>query len=120
MFGTNEVFYGYAFNAPRYSAGSLKTHVHQDGLFITEVFKNRFGPPTECWDLPTVLQFKQGFDTYYCEWGHPELEVYTGFTEYELEYYAIGYVASRAMKKALKAQEAEESASSAKEAAGQF
>lgn len=99
FFDNNRKFYAFEIQPGKYSADKLETRVREDGNFLTNLFKNKYGRPTQCFN-PGFFSIKNGYTAYLCKWSNKDLNIYTGLGTYESEYYAEGRVASKIMETA--------------------
>ena len=98
-FDHNGKFYSFNFSTKEVTANYIETKVHEDGGHLNNVFKAKFGEPSKCYSPPSVLGIEQGRVTYLCKWEHRDLEIFTGITVNDMNYYATGSVISKNMEK---------------------
>ncbi|MEW5897545.1 MAG: hypothetical protein AB1668_07665 [Nanoarchaeota archaeon] len=98
-FDHNKEFYSFTFSTSKKNALRLESEVYIDGQYLTDVFTNKYGKPSRCYK-PNILSISMGYVSYLCVWNHKSLEIYTGLTEYESEYYAVAIITSKKMEKA--------------------
>ncbi len=91
-------FYAFTFYTYPQSAQYLGTTVMPNGKYLTDIFKKKYGKPSQCFS-PSVLDIRTGYVAYLCRWRRKDLEIYTGVSESEFEYYVEGIVADKIMKK---------------------
>lgn len=72
----------------RYSASELKISVYSDADHLTEIFKDKYGKPTECFPKLTILDIRDYDVTYLCKWKQEDSEAYTAFSTSDFKYYA--------------------------------
>lgn len=93
-------FYSFTFFAGSMTAQYLKTDVMENGNYLKEVFKKKYGKPSQCFS-PSILNINEGYTSYLCIWKNKKLDIYTGVSEHELKYYALATVEDKSMKKKL-------------------
>ena len=98
-FDHNDKFYSFNFTTKEATANYIETKVHEPGEYLTNVFKVKFGKPSKCYSPPNILGVEQGSVTYLCKWEHRDLEIFTGITANNMNYYATGNVISKNMEK---------------------
>jgi hypothetical protein len=114
-FDHNDKFYFFRFRTEAVSANHLETKVYEEGDYLTNVFKAKYGKPSKCYKHPKILGIKQGKVAPLCLWEHSDLKIYTGITKSDKEYFAVGNVISKSMEeKYVKSKKQKESKGAAK------
>ncbi|MDA3916386.1 MAG: hypothetical protein PF690_05380 [Deltaproteobacteria bacterium] len=97
-FDHNDKFYSFQLSTEKVSANYLETKVYKDGKYITEIFKTKYGKSSKCYSNPNILKIRQGYISYLCKWEHNDLRIYTGISENNMKYYAVGMVTFKPME----------------------
>lgn len=117
-FDHKQRFYRFRFQTDHYSANYFDTTVQTDVAYIDDVFKNKYGKPTKCSNVK-FLFVRQGYITYKCQWTKPNMEIYTGITSYDAEYFTVAVVADKNLQQEydqhLKSQDAKGAAAGSKQ-----
>jgi hypothetical protein len=94
-FDQNNKFYSFHFETIHRIS---RSDAYGDGKYLTEVFTNKYGKPSQCYKL-NMLTIQKGYTSYLCKWNHKDVEIYTGFNIALGKTYAVAYVASKKLEK---------------------
>lgn len=100
FFDHNDKFYSYEISSSSEPATLFDSVVYDQGNFLTEIFKNKYGKPRKCFK-PKFLNVKSGSISILCEWGKKDAEIFTGFSfnASSFCYYATARVTDKKMDK---------------------
>ena len=119
QFDHKKDFYSFSFHTKKLTANKFDTQVLSDANNLTQVFKNKYGKPAECFE-PNFLFIKEGYISFACKWHHNDFKIFTGISVYESRYYAIGEVTSKKMEAGFESYKKQQEQKKAAEDAKKF
>jgi hypothetical protein len=120
-FSRDGKFHEFHFATTKRFAAELDPLVYDEGRYITEVFRHKYGGPEECFE-PDILSIiaRPGHTAFLCRWPHGDLNVHTGFRTLDFRFYAVGSVGSRALAEEILKKKSEQEKTGAEKAAESF
>jgi len=120
FFDTDENFYSFLFAMDRYPANKIKTKVFEQAEFLTDIFSQKYGAATQCFDQPSFFEIKEGHTRFRCKWEKDDFEAYTGYSTSDNYYNALGVVSLKSLKLKQEAEKEQEKIKATKEGAKSF
>lgn len=94
LFTPDTVFFSQELATNKYTANYFNTLLKDDALFISSIFKEKYGAPTDK-VAPSILNVRHGYVSYFWKWANKTYDIYTGFSVSNSEYYATAVLTDK-------------------------
>lgn len=98
-FDHNDKFYSYSVTRALWYPADKFSSLYEEGDFLVEMFKNKYGQSVYCFEKPSVLDIRSGQQYVFCLWEDVNSFISVVFQEEEFTYTVKAIVTDKMMKK---------------------